>query len=425
MSSVVDRFLRYVKIDTQSNQDSKSLPSTDKQLNLARLLEQELISLGLKDVTLDALGYVMAKLPSNLDHPAPAATSQAEQNARPRGGVPAIGFLAHMDTSPDMSGANVKPHFVDPYAGGDIVLNRERQVVLSPSDFPDLKKYIGQTLITTDGTTLLGADDKAGAAEIMAALQHLVEHPSIKHGELCIGFTPDEETGHGVDHFDVKKFGADFAYTVDGGEVGEVQFETFNAARARVSIHGRSVHPGSAKGKMINAALVALELNGMLPPDERPELTEGYEGFFHLAHIEGSVEEAHLDYLIRDHDRQKFIAKKALLTECVATLNQRYDNGLSLEMNDTYYNMSEKIEPVMHIFDTACTAIHAVGLTPIIGPVRGGTDGSRLSYMGLPTPNLFTGGHNAHGPYEYIPIESMEKSVEVILKIIELYTQAG
>jgi tripeptide aminopeptidase len=407
MSSVVDRFLRYVKIDTQSDLESESFPSTGKQLDLARLLEQELKALGLKDVNLDEFGYVMAKLPSNLDRQ-----------------IPAIGFMAHMDTSPDMSGANVRPHFVEHYDGGDIVLNHEKRVVLSPSDFPDLKKYTGQTLITTDGTTLLGADDKAGAAEIMAALEFLADHPSVRHGELRIGFTPDEETGHGVDYFDVKKFGADFAYTVDGGELGEVQFETFNAARARISIHGRSVHPGSAKGKMINAALIAMELHAMLPPNERPELTEGYQGFYHLTHIEGTVEEARLDYLIRDHDRQKFEAKKSFLAGCVSALNQRYDGGLSLEISDTYYNMREKIEPVMHIFETAHQAVVAVGLTPIVEPVRGGTDGCRLSYMGLPTPNIFTGGVNAHGKYEFIPVESMEKSVEVILKIIELYAQA-
>jgi tripeptide aminopeptidase len=332
--------------------------------------------------------------------------------------------MAHMDTSPDMSGADVRPRFVEHYDGGDIVLDPEKGVVLSPSDFPDLKKYAGQTLITTDGTTLLGADDKAGAAEIMAALEYLVSHPSVRHGELCIGFTPDEETGHGVDFFDVKKFGADFAYTVDGEELGEVQFETFNAARARIRIHGMSVHPGTAKGKMINAALVAMELNAMLPPNARPELTEGYEGFYHLTHIEGTVEEARLDYLIRDHDRQKFEAKKAFLAAYAAQMNQRYPGRLSLEINDTYYNMREKIEPVMHIFETARQAITAVGLTPIVGPVRGGTDGCRLSYMGLPTPNIFTGGHNAHGKYEFIPVESMEKAVEVILKIIELYAEA-
>jgi tripeptide aminopeptidase len=424
MSSVVDRFIRYVKIDTQSDLDSETFPSTAKQLDLARLLMQELNALGLKDVTLDEHGYVTAKLPSNLGQPdlLPWPTRQGRQDTRR--GAPAIGLMAHMDTSPDMSGANVRPHFVEHYDGGDIVLDQENRVVLSPSDFPDLKKYTGQTLITTDGTTLLGADDKAGVAEIMAALEYLVNHPTVRHGELCIGFTPDEETGRGVDYFDVKKFGADFAYTIDGEELGEVQFETFNAARARIRIHGRSVHPGTAKGKMINAALVAMELNAMLPPGERPELTDGYEGFYHLTHLEGAVEEARLDYLIRDHDRQKFEAKKAFLEACTALLNQRYNGRLSLEISDTYYNMREKIEPVMHIFETARQAITAVGLTPIVGPVRGGTDGCRLSYMGLPTPNIFTGGHNAHGKYEFIPVESMEKSVEVILKIIELYARA-
>ncbi len=424
MSSVVDRFIRYVKIDTQSDLESESFPSTAKQLDLARLLVQELNALGLKDVLLDEHGYVMARLPSNLGRPEllPWPTRQGRQDTR-RGG-PVIGLLAHMDTSPDMSGANVRPRFVEHYDGGDIILDQENGVVLSPADFPDLKKYTGQTLITTDGTTLLGADDKAGAAEIMAALEFLASHPAVRHGELRIGFTPDEETGHGVDFFDVKKFGADFAYTIDGGELGEVEFETFNAARARIRIHGKSVHPGTAKGKPINAAQVAMELNAILPPNERPEFTAGYEGFYHLTHIEGTVEEAQLDYLIRDHDRQKFEAKKAFLTACADHLNLRYPGCLSLEISDTYYNMREKIEPVMHIFETARHAITAVGLTPIVGPVRGGTDGCRLSFMGLPTPNIFTGGHNAHGKYEFIPVELMEKAVEVILKIIELYAEA-
>jgi tripeptide aminopeptidase len=406
MTNVIEKFIRYIKIDTQSNPGSKSYPSTAKQLDLAHLLVAELHALGLTNAAMDEFGYVMAKLPSNLDHPAPT-----------------IGFLAHMDTSPDMSGAQVNPQFIENYDGRDIVLDKSNNVVISRAAFPELKKYIGQTLITTDGTTLLGADDKAGIAEIMAAVEYLVSHPAVKHGSLCIGFTPDEEVGHGVDHFDVQKFGAEFAYTVDGGEVGEVAFETFNAAFARITIHGRNVHPGAAKNKMVNASLVAMELNALLPVNERPEFTSGYEGFYHLTRIQGTVEEAALEYIIRDHDRQKFEAKKTFMEQAVALLNSRYENRLALELNDTYYNLREKIEPVMHIVETAEKAIRAAGLNPILAPVRGGTDGSRLSYMGLPTPNIFTGGHNAHGKYEYVPAQSMEKAVEVILKIIEIYSQ--
>jgi tripeptide aminopeptidase len=402
MSIVAEKFIRYVQIDTQSDPKSSSYPSTAKQLDLARLLVDELKALGLQKVILDEYGYVMARIPSNQDKPAPV-----------------IGFLAHMDTSPDMSGAHVHPQIIENYDGRDIKLNDD--LSLLPSEFPDLKKYIGQTLITTDGNTLLGSDDKAGVAEIMSAAEFMVTHPDFRHGEICIGFTPDEETGHGVDYFDVKKFGAEFAYTLDGGEVGEVQFETFNAAQAHIKIHGKSIHPGIAKGTMVNAAQVAIELNDLLPASERPEHTAAYEGFFHLVHMQGSVEEAELTYIIRDHDRQKFEARKAYITHCVALLNERYAGRLSLDLSDTYYNLREKIEPVIHIFESARQAIRDVGLTPIIGPVRGGTDGSRLSYMGLPTPNIFTGGHNPHGRYEFIPVESMEKAVEVILKICEHY----
>jgi tripeptide aminopeptidase len=405
MTNVIEKFIRYIKIDTQSNPASKSYPSTSKQFDLAHLLVAELQALGLHNTAMDEFGYVMAKLPSNLGKPAPA-----------------IGFLAHMDTSPDMSGAQVNPQFIENYDGSDIVLDKANNVVLSRAAFPELKKYIGQTLITTDGTTLLGADDKAGIAEIMTAVEYLVTHPEVKHGDLCIGFTPDEEVGHGVDHFDIHKFGAEFAYTVDGGEVGEVAFETFNAAHARIVIHGRNVHPGAAKNKMVNASLVAMELNGLLPVNERPEFTSGYEGFYHLTRIQSTVEEAAIEYIIRDHDRQKFEAKKAFMEQAVALLNTRYEGRLSLEMQDTYYNLREKIEPVMHIVDAAEKAIRAANLNPILAPVRGGTDGSRLSYMGLPTPNIFTGGHNAHGKYEYIPAHSLEKAVEVILKIIEIYS---
>jgi len=406
MSNVVEKFIRYIKIDTASDPASKTVPSTAKQLDLARLLLAELQALGLDNAALDEFGYVTAKLQSNLDKPAPA-----------------IGFLAHMDTSPDMSGANVNPQFIESYDGGDIPLDKAGQVVLSPLAFPDLKKYIGQTLITTDGATLLGADDKAGIAEIMTAVEYLVQHPEIKHGDICIGFTPDEEIGRGVDYFDVPKFGAQFAYTMDGGEAGEVAYETFNAAQARVTVHGRSVHPGAAKNKMVNAARIAMELDAMLPVNERPEFTSGYEGFYHLTRMQGSVEEAFLEYIIRDHDREKFASKKALIERAVAFLNARYEGRLSLVMSDTYYNLREKIEPVMHIVESAKQAIGAVGLTPVLAPVRGGTDGSRLSYMGLPTPNLFTGGHNAHGNYEYVVVQSMEKAVEVILKIIAIYAE--
>jgi tripeptide aminopeptidase len=406
MSNVIEKFIRYIKIDTQSLPGSKTYPSTTKQLDLARLLVTELKAFAVGNAVLDDYGYVIASLPSNLGKPAPA-----------------IGFLAHMDTSPDMSGANVNPQFIEKYDGGDILLNQAANVVLSLSAFPELKKYIGQTLITTDGTTLLGADDKAGIAEIMAAVEYLVSHPEVKHGDICIGFTPDEEVGHGVDHFDVAKFGAEFAYTIDGGEVGEAAFETFNAAHARILIHGRNVHPGAAKDKMVNASLVAMELNALLPVNERPEFTSGYEGFYHLTKLQGTVEDASLEYIIRDHNRQKFEARKALMQSAVAFLNARYENRLTLELKDTYYNLREKIEPVMHIVETAEQAIRAAGLTPIVAPVRGGTDGSRLSFMGLPTPNIFTGGHNAHGKYEYIPVQSMEKAVEVILKIIDAYAQ--
>lgn len=409
MSKVVDKFIRYVKVDTQSDPGSDSYPSTAKQLVLAHILLDELKGLGLHNAVLDSHGYVMAKLPSNLGKPALA-----------------IGFLAHMDTSPDFSGAGVNPRIVEHYDGKDILLDQADGIVLSPSVFPELTDYIDQTLITTDGTTLLGADDKAGVAEIMTAVEILIGHPEIKHGDLCIGFTPDEEVGQGVKYFDIKAFGADYAYTVDGGEVGSAEYETFNAAHAHVTIHGRHVHPGAAKNKMVNASLIAMELNAMLPVNERPEFTSGYEGYIHLTSIHGSIEEAKLRYIIRDHDHQKFEAKKALMEKAVAFLNARYENRLTLDMGDSYYNMREKIEPVRHIFEKVEQAIRAVGLTLLVTPIRGGTDGALLSYKGLPTPNIFTGGHNAHGRYEFVPAESMEKAVEVILKIVELYAnEAG
>jgi tripeptide aminopeptidase len=406
MSDVIDRFLRYIKIDTESDVNSETCPSTLKQLDLARLLKNECDEFGLSDVSLDENGYVMATLPAN--------TSKA---------VPVIGWIAHMDTSPDMSGKDVKAQWVENYDGGDIVLNKEEKIVMSPIDFPELKQYIGQKIITTDGTTLLGADDKAGIAAIMSAVKYLLEHPEIEHGTLKIGFTPDEEIGRGADLFDVKKFGADFAYTVDGGELGELEFENFNAAGAKITIKGRSVHPGTAKDKMINAINIGMDIAGMLPPQMRPEHTEKYDGFFHLMRFNGSLERTTLEYIIREHDREKFEWQKGLLEKAVDMANYKYGPGTAeLAMSDQYYNMKEKILPVFHIIETAREAMLQLGLEPKIIPVRGGTDGARLSFEGLPCPNLFTGGHNAHGRFEYLPAESLEKSVEVILRIIDMYT---
>lgn len=408
MQSVIERFLRYIKIDTQSAHKSTTYPSTDKQFDLLRLLVDELLELGLEDVAIDQYGYVTATLPANIE----------------KQGVPVIGFLAHVDTSPDLSGKNVNPQFVEDYDGGIITLNAEKGITMSPEEFPDLKLYLGKTLITTDGTTLLGADDKAGIAEIMTAVETLIENPDIKHGTIKIGFTPDEEVGSGVDYFDVAAFGADFAYTVDAGEVGQVQYENFNAAGAELIIHGRNVHPGTSKMKMRNALLIGMEFNDLLPVFERPEYTEGYEGFYHLFQFGGSVEEATTTYIIRDHDRTKFEAKKALMVEAVDYINAKYGDAIiELKLEDSYYNMREMIEPRPEIMDCAIKAIEAVGLTPKIDPLRGGTDGSRLSYMGLPTPNLFTGGHYAHGKYEFIPTFAMEKAVEVLVKIAELVAE--
>jgi tripeptide aminopeptidase len=405
MQSVIERFIRYIRIDTQSVHKSERYPSTEKQLDLARLLVEELKDLGLEDAAMDEYGYVTATLPANID----------------REGVPVIGFLAHMDTSPDLSGANVNPQFIEDYDGGTLVLNAEKGISMLPEEFPDLKKYVGKTLITTDGTTLLGADDKAGIAEIMTAVEYLLTHPEIKHGTLKIGFTPDEEVGSGVDYFDVEGFGADFAYTVDGGEVGEVQYENFNAAGAELTIHGRNVHPGKAKLKMRNALLIGMELNELLPVFERPEFTDNYEGFYHLYQFSGTVEEASMTYIIRDHDRDKFEQKKGLLAKAVDFINAKYgETIIDLKLEDQYYNMREQVKPHPEIMDIAIQAIQAVGVTPKVEPVRGGTDGSRLSYMGLPTPNLFTGGHYAHGKYEFIPTFAMEKAVEVLVKIAEL-----
>jgi tripeptide aminopeptidase len=373
---------------------------------MLNLLHDQLKAFGLADVSIDANGYVMGTLPSN--------TSKK---------VPVIGFVAHVDTSPDMSGANVKPRLVENYDGKDVVLNAEKNIILSPADFPELREYLGQTLIVTDGTTLLGADDKAGVTEIMAAIEYLVKHPEIEHGTLKVGFTPDEEVGRGVDFFDVKKFGADFAYTMDGGGIGELEYENFNAAGAKVTIQGRNIHPGYAKNKMKNAILMATEFNALLPVNERPEFTQDYEGFFHLIKMEGSVENSFIQYIIRDHDRPKFELKKQLFKDCVDFMNKRYGEGsFTLEMKDQYYNMREMVEPVYHVVATAQEAMEQLGIVPKVVPIRGGTDGARLSYMGLPCPNIFAGGHNFHGKMEYVPLESMVKATEVLLKIVELYT---
>ncbi len=408
MLPVVMRFIRYLKIDTESDRDSKSYPSTKKQFNLAHVLVKELKDLGLTDAAVDEYGNVTATLPANTD----------------KTDIPVVGFLAHMDTSPDFHGKDVNPQFVENYDGSPLVLNAEKNIVMSPEEFSDLKKYVGKTLITTDGTTLLGADDKAGIAEIITAIAYLIDHPEIPHGAIKIGFTPDEEIGHGVDHFDVQKFGADFAYTVDGGEVGEVQFENFNAASAKLTIHGRNVHPGKAKLKMRNALLIGMELNDLLPIFERPEFTEKYEGFFHLYLMNGTVEEAVMTYIIRDHDREKFSQKKQLIKQAVDFINTKYGaEVIEITINDQYYNMREQVEKQPEIMAIAIRAVEAVGVTPLVKPVRGGTDGSQLSYKGLPTPNIFTGGHYGHGKYEFVPVFAMEKAVETLVKIAELIAQ--
>jgi tripeptide aminopeptidase len=406
-TEILNRFLSYVAIDTRSDDTSTTFPSTAKQFDMLNLLHDQLKAFGLADVSIDANGYVMGTLPSN--------TSKK---------VPVIGFVAHVDTSPDMSGTDVKPRLVENYDGKDVVLNAEKNIILSPSDFPELREYQGQTLIVTDGTTLLGADDKAGVTEIMAAIEYFVNHPEIEHGTIKIGFTPDEEVGRGVDFFDVKKFGADFAYTMDGGGIGELEYENFNAAGAKINIQGRNIHPGYAKNKMKNAILMATEFNALLPVNERPEFTQDYEGFFHLIKMEGSVENAFIQYIIRDHDRPKFEHKKQLFKDCVDFMNKRYgENSFTLEMKDQYYNMREMVEPVYHVVATAQEAMEQLGIVPKVVPIRGGTDGARLSYMGLPCPNIFAGGHNFHGKMEYVPLESMVKATEVILKIVELYTK--
>ncbi|KGM94250.1 peptidase T [Clostridium novyi A str. 4552] len=407
MEAVVNKFLKYISFDTKSNEDSNTHPSTEGQMVLAKELAKELKKMGMIEVSVDSKAYVMATLPANTeDH------------------VPVIGFVAHMDTAPDMSGKDIKPKFIEDYDGNDIVLNEENNIVLKVEDFPEIKEYVGKTLITTDGTTLLGADDKAGVAEIMTAMEYLINHPEIKHGTVKIAFTPDEEIGAGADYFDVEKFNADFAYTVDGGAIGELECENFNAAGVKLTIHGRNVHPGSAKNKMINSISIASELASMLPDNEVPEHTEGYEGFYHIVGFNGTVEETKMQYIIRDFDRIKFEERKATMKNIVNALNEKYGkNTVILDMNDQYYNMKEKVEPVYHIVDTAFKAMEEVGVVPKVVPIRGGTDGARLSFMGLPTPNLFTGGHNFHGKFEFIPTFAMSKAVDVILKIIELYSK--
>tara|TARA_R110000868_G_scaffold404198_1_gene682128 strand:+ start:1493 stop:2731 length:1239 start_codon:yes stop_codon:yes gene_type:complete len=401
---ITNRFISYVTIDTESDPTSKTIPSTKKQWDLANKLAEELKTIGLQDVTIDKHAYIMATLPSNVDYY-----------------VPTIGFISHFDTSPDFTGAHVKPQIHENYLGGDILLNKEENIVLSPDYFEDLRLYIGQTLITTDGTTLLGADDKAGICEIVSAMEYLVNHPEIKHGKIRIGFTPDEEIGRGAHKFDVEKFGADWAYTMDGSQIGELEYENFNAASAIVKIKGKIVHPGYAKGKMINSMYIATEFINSLPMMETPEHTEAYQGFFHLHDIEGNVDETTLQYIIRDHDKGHFEARKDMMQKLTNELNSQYDNEvITTEIKDQYFNMKEKIEPVMHIVDIAEEAMKQLGIKPLIKPIRGGTDGSQLSYMGLPCPNIFAGGHNFHGRYEYVPVESMIKATEVICKIAEL-----
>ncbi len=401
---IIKRFVSYVTVDTESDPESTATPSTAKQWDLANALVEELKAIGMQDVTIDDKAYIMATLPSNVDHD-----------------VPTIGFISHFDTSPDFTGANVKPQIIESYDGKDIVLNEKEGIVLSPDYFEDLLLYKGQTLITTDGTTLLGADDKAGITEIVSAMEYLIKHPEIKHGKIRVGFTPDEEIGRGAHHFDVEKFGADWAYTMDGSQIGELEYENFNAAGAVVKVKGKIVHPGYAKGKMINSMYIATEFINSLPRMETPEHTEGYEGFFHLYSVKGEVEETVLQYIIRDHDKGHFEARKEMMQKLTDELNAQYGREVvTIEIKDQYYNMKEKVEPVMHIVDIAEEAMKQLNIKPLIKAIRGGTDGSQLSYMGLPCPNIFAGGHNFHGRYEYVPVESMIKATEVICRIAEL-----
>ena len=404
MEKLLDKFLRYVSVETTSDENSDSQPSTAKQLNLLRMLRDELQNIGIQ-AEMDEYGYVMATIPSNVDRE-----------------IPAIGFIAHVDTSPDASGADIKPQIIENYDGGDIVLNQEKNIVLRVSEFPEMVQYKGQTMITTDGTTLLGADDKAGVAEIMYAAQYMMEHPDYKHGEIKIGFTPDEEIGRGVVKFDVKKFGAKYAYTMDGGEIGELEYENFNAAAAEVHIQGRNIHPGYAKGKMLNASMLAAEYAMLLPPDETPENTEGRQGFYHLTGIQGTVESSTLSYIIRDHDRIRFEDRKRMIDSCAEVMNELYgEDVVTAEVKDQYYNMRQEVEPHFFIVEKAMKAMEMANIKPKVQPIRGGTDGANLSFMGLPCPNIFAGGHNFHSKFEYIPLESMMKATEVILNIITLF----
>ncbi|AUS85161.1 peptidase T [Lysinibacillus capsici] len=402
---VIERLIRYAKIDTQSDFTSETTPSTQKQFDLLHVLKDELAEIGLTDITLDENGYLFASLEANTEKE-----------------VPTIGFLAHVDTATDYTGTNVKPQRVDNYDGGDIQLNEN--LVMSPTDFPELKNYVGQTLITTDGTTLLGADDKAGIAEIMTAMEYLIKNPTIKHGKIRVAFTPDEEIGRGPHKFDVAAFGADYAYTMDGGPLGELQFESFNAAGVKVITKGTSVHPGSAKNKMVNAITMAIAFQNEMPADAVPEKTEGYEGFIHLMSFKGALEHSELSYIVRDHDRQKFEEKKQLMRDAAAKIQAQFgEHALSITIEDQYYNMGEKIEPVKEIVDIARTAMEKLDITPNTLPIRGGTDGSQLSYMGLPTPNIFAGGENMHGKFEYVSAETMEKATQVIIEIVQLFEQ--
>jgi len=408
MQNIIDRFISYVTIDTESDPNSNTTPSTEKQWDLANKLVEELKTIGMQDVSIDDKAYIMATLPSNIKEE-----------------VPTIGFISHFDTTPDFTGANVKPQIVANYDGKDIVLNAEQNIILSPSYFKDLLQYKGQTLITTDGTTLLGADDKAGITEIVTAMEYLIQHPEIKHGKIRVGFTPDEEIGRGAHFFDVEKFGAQWAYTMDGSQIGELEYENFNAAGAKIIFKGKSVHPGYAKGKMINSMLIANHFINELPADEVPEKTKGYQGFYHIHHLNGSIEESVVELIIRDHNRKKFEKRKEKIQKIAKKINKKFakqfgEDIVVVEIKDQYFNMKEKVVPVKHIVNIAEKAMKNLNIKPIIKPIRGGTDGSQLSYMGLPCPNIFAGGHNFHGKYEYVPVESMQKAVEVIIKIAEL-----
>ena len=404
MNSLTKRFIKYITVSTDSNPDSNVCPSSESQWDLAKIIVEDLENIGLEDITLDENCYIMATLPGNCK----------DKN------IPTIGFIAHMDTAPSYNGVGIKPRIVENYDGKDIILNSEENIILSPNDFGHLKNYIGKDLIVTDGTTLLGADDKAGITEIIEAVKYLKEHPEIKHGDIRIGFTPDEEIGRGANYFDVEKFNCKFAYTIDGGEIGELEYENFNAASATIKIVGRDIHPGSAKNAMINSLMIAMELNSMLPVEQRPEYTENYEGFYLLDELKGDVENTIMKYIIRDHSMKKFNEKKTLIKNAVEYLKLKYkDAKIEIEVKDSYYNMRKKIEPVMEIIDIVKKSMEEIGITPNIKPIRGGTDGARLSYKGLPCPNIFTGGHNFHGKFEYIPIQSMEKARDLIIKIAE------